>query len=517
MRAHAKRWLFLVHRWVGIVACAFFAMWFVSGMVMMYVGYPKLTEAERLAHLPPLDAAARMLPPLEALRAAGIGEPIKELRLAQASGGRAVYLATPLQPAAAGQGMAAAGGSVVLVVDALTGERQPVVDAARALATAAAYAGRGVGLQYRGTIDEDAFTHSRGLDAHRPLHVVQLADADATLLYISGQTGEVVRDAPRAERLWNYVGAWIHWLYPFRGNAFDGYWAAIVDGLSILGIVAAVTGTVVGLLRWRFRQPYRSGARSPYRGRAMRWHHVAGLLFALTTTTWIFSGLMSVNPWKIFDSGAPPLRTEGLQGGALSWSAGDASPQALLAAAGPGVRELRWLRILGRTTALAQGAQGRPALLDPATGAPRLLDDDAVRAAASQLMRAPVARIDRLGVYDLHYYSREAHTMTGGTEKPLPIVRVVFADTHATWVHVDPHTATVLGRTDSHRRTSRWLFAMLHSWDWLPLLERRPAWDIVLLALSLGGTALSVTGVVIGWRRLGTTLRKFWSPVARDA
>ncbi|MBU0891969.1 MAG: hypothetical protein KKH21_13970, partial [Gammaproteobacteria bacterium] len=44
------------------------------------------------------------------------------------------------------------------------------------------------------------------------------------------------------------------------------------------------------------------------------------------------------------------------------------------------------------------------------------------------------------------------------------------------------------------------------SWDWLPLLERRPLWDIVLIVLSVGGAVMSVTGVVIGWRRLGTKL-----------
>ena len=77
------------------------------------------------------------------------------------------------------------------------------------------------------------------------------------------------------------------------------------------------------------------------------------------------------------------------------------------------------------------------------------------------------------------------------------------------WVedmHVDGFRfdlAPVLGRTDSHRRTSRWLFAMLHSWDWLPLLERRPLWDVLLIVLSLGGAVMSVTGVVIGLRRLG--------------
>ena len=48
----------------------------------------------------------------------------------------------------------------------------------------------------------------------------------------------------------------------------------------------------------------------------------------------------------------------------------------------------------------------------------------------------------------------------------------------------------------------RWLFAMLHSWDWLPLLQRRPLWDGLLLAFSLGGLLMSATGVLIGVRRL---------------
>lgn len=507
MRTHAKRWLFLIHRWLGIVACAFFAMWFVSGVVMMYVGYPKLTEAERLQHLPPLGTGSKLLAPREALDAAGIAGPLKELRLAAASGGRAVYLAVPLgTDPAAGMRRASPGGSVV-TIDARSGARLQAVDAPLALASAASYAGPGVGLDYRGTVGEDAFTHSRGLDAHRPLHRVQLADADATLLYVSGRTGEVVRDAPRAERVWNYAGAWIHWLYPFRGNAFDRYWADIVNWLSILGIAMALTGTIVGVLRWRFTRPYRSGSRSPYQGRMMRWHHISGLLFALVTITWIFSGLMSMNPWRVFDNGAAPLRTEALQGGPLVLTAQDAPPQMLLAAAGGAVRELRWVRTLGQTTVLAQGAIGRPTLLDSHTTLARSLAPEALQAAAARLLPDPVARVEVLTAYDLYYYTREAHTMTGGNVKPLPIMRVVFDDAHATWVHVDPHTGAVLGRTDSSRRTSRWLFAMLHSWDWLPLLERRPLWDILLIALSLGGTVLSLTGVVIGWRRLGLKLR----------
>jgi hypothetical protein len=38
----------------------------------------------------------------------------------------------------------------------------------------------------------------------------------------------------------------------------------------------------------------------------------------------------------------------------------------------------------------------------------------------------------------------------------------------------------------------------------------RPAWDLVMLTLLMGGAALSITSVIIGWRRLrhaATSLR----------
>ena len=492
MKNPTKRLLFLAHRWLGIVMCLLFAMWFVSGVVMMYVGYPKLTEAERLSHLPRLEASAPLLGPHAALARAGLQGPLKELRLNAGSGGQPVYLA-------------ALPGAGTVVIDARSGARIGSVDEARVLATAAAYAGAGTGLRYLDTIDEDAFTHTRNLDVHRPLHRV-LAD-DGVLLYVSGRSGEVVRDAPRAERLWTYAGAWIHWLYPFRGNGFDRYWADIVNWLSIIGIAMALAGTVVGILRWRFRRPYRSGARTPYPGRLMRWHHIGGLLFALVTITWIFSGLMSMNPWRVFDTKAPPLRTE-----KLVLSPRDASAGALLQAAGAGVRELRWTRAAGRTVVLAQAAGGPPLVLDSETAAPRPIDQAALRREAARLLPAPELRIEELLEYDLYYYARADHTMTGGGDKPLPILRVVFGDAQETWVHLDPHTGAVINRVDRSKRASRWLFAMLHSWDWRPLLERRPLWDLVLIVLSLGGVLLSVTGVVIGWRRLGRKFRPARAP-----
>ncbi|BEU97714.1 PepSY domain-containing protein [Acidovorax sp. DW039] len=514
---HAKRWLYLAHRWLGVLLCSFFAMWFISGLVMMYVGYPKLTHTERLEHLRPLRDVPIALEPAQALQAAGVSGPLQELRLTVASGGRAVYLATPAAPDEGIPGKRLRN-AAPLVIDANTGAALRKVTAEYAMASAHAFSAasaEGVAPRYLGRVDEDAFTHSRALDIHRPLHVLTLADQADTWLYVSGTTGEVVRDAPRTERLWNYVGAWIHWLYPLRGNAFNTYWADIVNWLSIAGTVLALSGTVVGVLRWRFAGPsYKSGARSPYPGAMLRWHHTVGLLFALVTITWIFSGLMSMNPWKMFDSGAPALRTAAMHGGPLQITPMASNPmasvQALLASASPNTRELRWARTAGYPLVQAWTPTGAPTVLHAATAQRHLLTPETLSTAAARLLDAPVQRTVTLTDYDLHYYDRAAHTMTGGTDKPLPVLRVVFADAHATWVHIDPHTGAVLGRTDSHRRTSRWLFGMLHSWDWLPLLERRPLWDAVMILLSLGGAALSLTGVVVGWRRLKLKVRT-WS------
>ncbi len=49
------RLAFLAHRWVGIVTCLFLAMWFASGLVMLYVPYPSLKPAQSWTGAQPID------------------------------------------------------------------------------------------------------------------------------------------------------------------------------------------------------------------------------------------------------------------------------------------------------------------------------------------------------------------------------------------------------------------------------------------------------------------------------
>ena len=61
-----------------------------------------------------------------------------------------------------------------------------------------------------------------------------------------------------------------------------------------------MTGAILGFIRLRLTPRYRTGSMSPWRG-MMKWHHLLGLVSLVFVSSFIFSGLMSMTPWGIFD------------------------------------------------------------------------------------------------------------------------------------------------------------------------------------------------------------------------
>ncbi|MEH6566657.1 MAG: PepSY domain-containing protein [Halopseudomonas sp.] len=482
-----KRYLFLWHRWLGIALCLFMAMWFFSGVVMMYVGYPKLTPREHLAHLPPLALEGCCIDPVS-LAADDPDGTLQSVRLTSLRGEPHYVLGY------------ADGGRVV--VNARSGERVTSISPAQALQAAQQFAPN-TPMQAQGLIDEDAWTHSRGLDAERPLYRVQLQDAEQRLLYISSQTGAVVRDATANERLWNWVGAWIHWLYPLRGNWLQPAWHNTVVYLSAAATVMALLGMLLGVMRWRGKRRYRNGSHSPYSGMG-RWHHLVGLGAGALLVTWIFSGLMSMNPWSIFSPGEP-LDTRAYAGGVLGPERLAQSPAQSLQrfqASGFDPVELVWRRVAGEMLLVAQDASGATRVSLGGGPVRERLPAALLERAAAAVWPAVEPPMQWLNAYDFYYYPRTEHSMLGHLAKPLPVLRVEYPDGARTWLHIDPYTGEILSQASSGRRTSRVLFALLHSWDWLPLLQNRPLWDVLMLGFSIGGLLISLTGTVMGWRRL---------------
>lgn len=90
--------------------------------------------------------------------------------------------------------------------------------------------------------------------------------------------------------------------------------------------------------------------------------------------------------------------------------------------------------------------------------------------------------------------------------RPLPVLRIRYADEHDTWLYLDPARGGVVQRSVRVSRLRRWLYQGFHSLDFPFLYFRRPLWDIVVIALSIGGTVLSITTLLPALRRL----RRHW-------
>jgi uncharacterized iron-regulated membrane protein len=253
----------------------------------------------------------------------------------------------------------------------------------------------------------------------------------------------------------------------------------------------AVSGIWIGILRVRLRRRYSTSRITPYRG-WMAWHHVTGFFAGVFVLTWMLSGWLSLNPGGFF-AGRGPSR-EMLQ----RYASHDAPSMAgeWLSRPPAAAVEARFVWLAGKPLMLVSDRSGRQTSIDPATGMAAPLSDAAIFEAARQLMpQAAMTMRRRLDQYDAYWYAHHQ-------PRVLPVLRAGFDDAAQTWFHIDPRSGEILGRSDSSRRSYRWLFNALHSFA-LPLLVAwRPAWDIVMWLLSMLGLTISVSGIVIGWRRL---------------
>ena len=470
-----KRQLHLLHRWLGIGIGVLVLLWFGSGIVMMYVPYPELTEAERMAWLAPLDAARVKVGAAQAWRATGLPGVPDAVRLNTVARRPAWHF----QHGGMHHSVWADSGAPLEVSG----------DIVNASARTAAPSARWFSAD---VTDLDQWTFGR-VSAHRPLHRAAADDAAGSVLYVSGRTGELVRDTTRSERAWNWAGSVLHWIYLTPLRQHNEVWRQVVMWTSSVALLLAMSGMVLALQRLRVRRRYKGGRMSPYQG-WKAWHHWLGLCVGLFAITWLFSGWLSVGPFG-FPSGAGPTAQDRKRfaGGALTKADLDVNAAAILRRHGD-VLELEWRRINGRLYLSALG-RTRRAMLDAPGGSEVTMLPQSALLHAAQAMRPGVAlHADMLLQADDYYYSH--HRLAA-----FPVLRVRFDLPDAPTFYIDPRQGLVAAYVDRDSRWNRWLFNGLHQFDF-SFLRTRPVWDVVVIALCVLGALLTASGLVLGWQRL---------------
>ena len=498
--AAVKRSLIFVHRWLGVALSLLFLLWFVSGIVMMYWSFPSVGAADRLQRAPVLEPEVIVVSPEQAFSVLDRDEAPVQVRLTSFDG-RPVYRF--------------GGGTRVFADD---GVEVGDVDAAMVDRAAARWAGRPVGEAEKVPVEDvDQWTVGGAGRGPRPLFKYTWPDGQQA--YVSGVTAEVVQYTTTSSRFWAYLGAIPHWLYftPIRKNA--ARWFSIVVWSSIVGTVAALMGVVIAVWMYSPRQRYRHAGvptNIPYKG-WKRWHTITGLIFGVVTTTWAFSGLLSMGPFPLTQrlaelavpgeqAGEAEVELEpALRGGPLPLSAYASKPPAAALASVRGfeARELEYISYDGRPMYLATNGPGDTMVI-PVDGEPSPAFD------AGELMKrlreqagGRLAEVSLMHEYVAYYLDRLRR-------RPLPVIYARIDDAVGTRYYIDPKTASVVDSYNAGDWVNRWLYHGLHSLDLPWLYKYRPLWDIVVITLMLGGTAVCVTSLVLAWRVLARKLAVVW-------
>lgn len=211
--------------------------------------------------------------------------------------------------------------------------------------------------------------------------------------------------------------------------------------------------------------------------------------------TWIASGWLSMNPFKLFARTQITDEQRAAYAGRAPAAAIGVTQQGLATALSSRPSEVSFAWV-GGTPVMLTRAKDTTRLLSAATGHSFTLDEVLLRRAAQSVYPASrIASFDRLTEEDVYWYSHHR-------QRPLPVMRAEFDDANGTWLFIEPATGEIAGLSDHSARTYRWLFNFLHDYDLPVLLRNQPARDILIWLLSLAGLVISISGVVVGWRTL---------------
>jgi hypothetical protein len=478
------------HRWLGVGCCLLFLLWFVSGMVMMYWGFPEVGSEEQLAKAELLTPEAIRVSAAAAYDRAQRMDSPAEARLTMLDG-RPVYRFLLERSQA--------------VVYADSGEPLPSVPPDMALRIAAAWTGRPAAkANFEGSLNEaDQWTVSGEYRSLRPL--LKYAWPDGDQVYVSAVTGEVVQHTTRESRLAAYFGAIPHWFYwtPLRKNGRA--WSKVVEWSAGIGTAVSLLGLLAGAWKYSPAKRYRYRSKPsgiPYHGQK-RWHMILGLSFGALACAWVFSGLLSMEPFEwLLRSDESASRVENvLRGGSLNLKAfAPISPAEAMRQTGLKVKQLEFVIFGGEPYYLARESTRISRVVSILGNSSEQFERAAIlRLVAQTSWPAAVAEARVLNEHEAYYLDRHQ-------KHPLPALFVRLNDAHGSTFYIDLKTARIVEAYDDRSRWNRWLYHGLHSWNFPWLYRNRPAWDILVLSFLLGGTSLSITAVILGFQLLRARL-----------
>jgi ribosome-associated translation inhibitor RaiA len=470
-----------LHKVLGIALCIPFCIWFLSGTVLIYKGFPHFSQAD----------SYRLLAKIESSSLKEIQTPAKlpkgKVSL-EMQDGKLVYKV--------GKGDKAA-----QLFEANTLAKLSKPTRQQCINNALKLVQNSDTLRVELKTKLDIWTPWEQYRASLPFYKVYLNDTERTEAYISAKNGAIVQASTRAERVYAAIGAIPHYIIFKYLSLESPLWNIILITLLLIGAAMSIFGIVVGLVRI----PQRGKGMSPYKNGWLRWHHIVGIVFGLFTVTFCLSAYVGVNgvpQWVAHDSSEVDYLKE--------WSKPIKDRE----------RYQKCLPLLCNYVNYSEGTKrialtsclGEPAFVvyqnkldEPKT---LTVDSDSLvevskieiekiaSYAKKQFGDTIVKSAEEIRSYDSYYQK----TRMGS--RPLPAYKITINDTDGTWLYVSPKTGEIVTTSTKEKRAERWLYRGMHTFNIQWLKEHEWLRKILLLVVCLGGFVVSITGTMLAIRWL---------------
>lgn len=487
----------LTHKYLGILLAIFFVIWFLSGIVMVFVpGFPRAPKGDPLA-----SAISSSVLPIDSLVDAALG------------------------PGAAPKSVVFRGKDDRSLVVIKGQDTTVTLDATSALPfvaptltpTEAASLRCHAPIERIDTLSQvDQWIPFDYYEEIMPIYKFRFADKARTEVYVTGD-GQVIQLTTKASRTKAWFGTIPHFIYFTFIRKHQTLWTELITWAALLGCLMALTGIIIAIIDWARHGRRTSYLSIPYRRPLWRWHFILGLLFGWACITFAFSGYMSLAPLPDFlvkertkpigednkgdkaPRGSAQMRHRNLVAAGVAPLDSYALSPAQIFAQADSVEALTLKEWDGHpyyTVEFTSSIRHIDAT-DSTSLRPFILTPEMVAAKTAKTFPGITPEVSVVTEYDSEYFSRT------GRMTPLPAIRVAYpGDELNTVEYYDPNGLTIR-RYDDNSRLHSLLYGKLHRLGFKCLTDHLWLWYTVMLITLIGGAALSITGLIMALQWLG--------------
>lgn len=481
-----KRLLYKFHRILGTLLSILFLLWFLSGFVMIYHNFPKISNSEKFKGLQYIDV--NKLNSCDSLLATQISSESLRSCILKAKEDGSFVIETKNKD------------SIYLLsqygISANRYTYSEIYDYASKVNPSM--------ITRIDTINNlDRWLPYDKSKADFPAYKFYYEDSLKSQLYVSSLSGEGIQYTNSDSRFWAWVGAIPHWLYIANLRHSTDLWKGVVIGLSGIGSLLCITGLIIGFRSFYKRYRHKKKIRSPYKILAYKWHHILGFIFGIFVFTFAFSGMMSlqkVPQWMI------KTHNTDLQS-ALMYNPLNKHPleyaldyKIVLRKYAGNIKKLEWASF-GNLNYYKAIIGDSLYYIDATSESlkPLCLSEKDIRERLRIIYTEPIS-IEVLHDYDNYYIHKR-------NKLPLPVYKVSVSDKDKSLYYINPYT-TDISYFNTNTKVRKWTYQALHSFSIKWLLDRPVLWNILMWTTMIAGTLISFTAVWLSYKSIKRRLNR---------